>query len=336
MSSGAQLTVAVFHESSRWSLALSHIEQIREAVGDALSIVQVRSGAELVDALPATTHLLGTPSTADDLVPHLEHLKFIQLAHGAGDATPSVTSAVEAGIPVASAASVRAPQVSEHAMALMLALIRRLDGAMIKMNEHSWSPHELAPTVRTLHGATVGIIALGPVATELRVRLGAFGAITRFIGFDPDNPDALDLTDFTAGPLMAALDGCDVVVVATPRLPATSRLIGRKELAALPAHAILIDVSRGGVVRSEALIDALRRGKLAGAGLDVFEDEPLPSDSPYWTMQNVLVTPHIAAASPDYWDRACAHFCNNLRRILDGQDPIDLIRPSWLDAPKRT
>ena len=336
MSTGAQLTVAVFHESSRWSLPSSHIEKLRAVVGDALTIVQVRSGTELVDALPSTTHLIGTPSTADDLVPHLDHLKFIQLAHGAGDATQSVTNAVQAGVPVASAASVRAPQVSEHAMALMLALIRRLDGAMVKMNEHSWSPKDLASSIRTLHNATVGIIAIGPVASELRVRLGAFGAITRFIGFDPDNPEALDLADFTAGPLMAALDGCDVVVVATPRLPVTTRLIGRKELAALPAHAFLVDVSRGGVVRSDALIDALRRGRLAGAGLDVFEDEPLPSDSPYWTMQNVLVTPHIAAASPDYWERATAHFCTNIGRVLKGEQPIDRIQPAWLDDFKRS
>lgn len=336
MAGSAQLTVAVFHESSRWALPNSHVDRIRNTVADAMNVVQVRSGAELIEALPDTTHLLGTPSTADDLAPHLDHIRFIQLSHGAGDATPSVTSAVKAGVVVASAATPRAPQVSEHALALTLALIRRLDLAIARMSEHTWASAELAPIMRSLEGATVGVLAIGPIATHLRTRLAAFGAVIRYIGLDPDNPQDLDPTGLTAGPLMASLDGCDAVIIATPRLPITTRLIGRKELAALPEHAILIDVSRGGIVRSDALIEALRREKLSGAALDVFEEEPLPSDSPFWTMTNVIVTPHLSAASPTYWEQATEHFCLNLQRIINNEPPLDQIRPEWLEpAPRR-
>jgi phosphoglycerate dehydrogenase-like enzyme len=92
--------------------------------------------------------------------------------------------------------------------------------------------------------------------------------------------------------------------------------------------AVLINVGRGQIVNEDALIDALRRGTIAGAGLDVFEREPLPADSPLYEMENVIVTPHVAGASHTYYDRAIPIFCENLRRHLDGQSMLNVVEPA--------
>ena len=113
----------------------------------------------------------------------------------------------------------------------------------------------------------------------------------------------------------------DVVVIAAPLTPATDRLIGRRELDQIKPGALLINVSRGNLVDDDALVSALTDGRLGGAALDVFTDEPLAADSPYWDMPNVIVTPHVCGAMHDYWPRLVALFAENLRRFEHG-DPL--------------
>ena len=124
------------------------------------------------------------------------------------------------------------------------------------------------------------------------------------------------------------------IIVATPRIPATDDLIGARQFKVMRPGMVLIDVGRGGVVNQNAMLDALRRGRLAAAGLDVFATEPLPPASPLWTMPNVIVTPHISAASPHYWEHAVEVIATNLNRMLSGEPMIDEITHEWLDQLK--
>jgi phosphoglycerate dehydrogenase-like enzyme len=119
----------------------------------------------------------------------------------------------------------------------------------------------------------------------------------------------------------------DFVVLATPLTDATHNLIGAAELASMKPTAYLINMARGSVIDEPALIEALRAGTIGGAGLDVFEREPLPADSPLWDLSNVLITPHSTPALPDKQQRCCDIVCENARRFAAGQPLLNQLRP---------
>jgi phosphoglycerate dehydrogenase-like enzyme len=121
--------------------------------------------------------------------------------------------------------------------------------------------------------------------------------------------------------LNIVLSESDYVVVAAPRTSRSEGMIGREQFAAMKQGAVLINISRGALVDEAALIDALQGGKLRGAGLDVFSQEPLPESSPLWEMPNVLITPHVSGSTPHYYSRATDIFCQNLVCYLRG-DPL--------------
>jgi phosphoglycerate dehydrogenase-like enzyme len=117
----------------------------------------------------------------------------------------------------------------------------------------------------------------------------------------------------------------DFLVVILPLTEATRGLIGPRELGLMKASAYLVNVARGAIVQEAALIQVLRQGRLAGAGLDVFEREPLSQDSPLFGMDNVIMTPHVSGARRDYYDRAIPLFCENLRRFIAGEPLLNLV-----------
>ena len=173
-------------------------------------------------------------------------------------------------------------------------------------------------------------------------RLGrAFGmrvfALRRTVG-RPDQGYAVSRTGdpegsiperfYPAAALHHMLAECDYVVVAVPLTPATTHLIGETELRAMKPTAYLVNIARGSIVDEAALVRALDEGWIAGAGLDVFEQEPLPSDSPLWEMENALISPHVAGFTPRYDERATVLFAQNLARYLAGQPLLNLVDKS--------
>lgn len=329
------LTVALFHEPSGWALPDRYVDQLRDAAGGKLDVRRVTGRAELLDVLPDTTHLIGFPITEEQFRSQGASLEWIQLAHSSGDESDALIAALENNVLVTSASAVRAPQVAEHAMALALALARRLDSAIHAQGEHRWAADELSRTMRTLNGLNVGILSQDRIDAELSRRAAAFGAHTialrRLDGTEDDGADEV----FDAAQADEVIRRADVLIVAMSRMRASRRLINAQRLALMKPTAVLVDVSRSGVVEQEALLRALRRQKIAGAGLDVFDSEPLPRTSPLWTMANVIITPHVCAATPDYWGRATTFFCENVRRIVSGETPIDILRPEWYSLTSR-
>jgi phosphoglycerate dehydrogenase-like enzyme len=181
---------------------------------------------------------------------------------------------------------VYAEPVAEHALALLLGLLR---GVGHYARQRSWTE----PVGRNLLGARVTVLGGGEITRSLLRLLAPFGCEVRVVRRHPDPLDGADRVVDPEG-LHEALADSDALVLALALTPATAGIVDAAALAALPDHAVLVNVARGGHVDTDALVDALRDGRLGGAGLDVTDPEPLPDDHPLWTLPNVVVTPHTA------------------------------------------
>ena len=179
-----------------------------------------------------------------------------------------------------------------------------------------------------LQNRTLAIIGIGRVGREI-ARVGK-AMNMRVIGIDREEAN-IDLTSvnldalYTQNQLHEVLPQAEYLVIIVPHTPETEKMIGAAELALLPKNAIFINISRGAVIDEAALVKALQSGHLGGAGLDVFAEEPLPQNSPFWEMENVLVSPHSASTSDRENSRITDIFCENLRRFLDNKSLINIL-----------
>lgn len=211
--------------------------------------------------------------------------------------------------------------MSEYVLLMCLAFARRLDVYARAQARHEWAAHEQP---RDLAGATLGIVGLGAIGRA--VARAARGMGMRTVGLRRSGPghEADPDVERVYGPerLHAMLGESDYVLVAAPLTEATRHMIGEAEFRAMKRTAVIVNVARGGLIDERALVRALREGWIAGAGLDVFEEEPLPPDSLLWDMPNVFITPHMAGNSPHYFALVIDLFCRSLRRVLDGGEPL--------------
>ncbi len=212
------------------------------------------------------------------------------------------------------ASGVHAAPLAEFCLMSILNHYRGLAHLQACQRDHHWE--RFATT--DLHGKTVGIIGLGKIGGEVARLCAAFGM--KVVGIK-NTPSAVAHVDqiFAPGELRTVLPLVDVVIMIVPHTPASEKMMGTAEFAAMRDGAFFINIGRGSTVDEAALIDALRTGKLGGAALDVFEEEPLPVGSPLWDMPNVLVCPHSASTSDRENERITDLFCDNLRRYLDGR-----------------
>lgn len=177
-----------------------------------------------------------------------------------------------------------------------------------------------------LDGKTMAIVGLGRIGGEVARLAGALGM--KVIGCNADPSSAPVERFYPPAELHAMLPEADVLVLCVPHTPETENLIGRAELDLLKPGAYLINIARGAVVDEPALIEALQAGRLSGAALDVFSDEPLPAVSPLWEMPNVLVSPHSASTSDRENERLTDLFCENLGRFVNGQALRNVLDPA--------
>ncbi len=219
---------------------------------------------------------------------------------------------------VTTASGVHGQPLAEFCMMVMLAFSRGLLQMLDLQRQRRWERFARTDLAgRTL--AVVGVGAIGQAVTRLGQALGmrVLGVKRSIEGIDPASLhlDALYRTEA----LHEVVPQAEYLVLVTPHTPETENMIGAEELALLPPGAVIINIGRGSAIDEPALIDALRSGHLGGAGLDVFAKEPLPQDSPLWTMPNVLVSPHSGSTSDRENGRLTDLFCENLRLFLDGQ-----------------
>lgn len=231
------------------------------------------------------------------------------------------------GLAVTNSAGASAPAVAQTAVTGLMALARQFPRAAEAQRRRAWEPLYAEPEPRDVEGQAALVIGTGPIGQEIGRLCRAFGLRSIGVRRDPGAgiPPGFDaVAGFAALPDL--LPGTDWLILACPLTETTRGLIDARALALLPPGRHVINVSRGGVVEEEALLAALRSGHLAGAFLDVFTLEPLPPDSPFWDLPNVIVSPHSAAASDGLPERVAAIFCDNLRRWARGETLRNLAR----------
>jgi D-2-hydroxyacid dehydrogenase (NADP+) len=210
--------------------------------------------------------------------------------------------------------------VSEHVLALMLAFSRGLNYFVRHQIDKQWKRAH----VDEIHGKTIGIVGLGSIGREIAKKAKGLGMDVVAVKRQPTTELFVDKL-FAPEALDEMLSVSDFVVAALPLLPDTKEYFKLEQFAAMKKSAYFINIARGGIVREADLITALKDGLIKGAGLDVFEHEPLSEDSPLWDMPNVILTPHLAALSPYYLDRAVKLFAENLGRFAKNDEMQNLI-----------
>ena len=237
-----------------------------------------------------------------------------------------VAAGVPKGVIFTNARGINGRTESEHAIALLLALMRRVPELERCRTGASWRSVEDREQFLSLEGRTLVIVGMGSIGQQVARKAGAFDmrviAVTR-------TGDAVEATDesVSADRMIDVLPGADAVVMCLPLNDRTRGLLGEEELAVMKPSAVIVNVARGGVVDQHALTVALRDGRLGGAGLDVFENEPLPADNPLWRLENVILSPHVAGAGGNNTRRFVELFADNLRRYRAGgplRNQIDL------------
>jgi phosphoglycerate dehydrogenase-like enzyme len=273
--------------------------------------------ATIADSEPYTRRVL-------EATPELRAI----LRWGTGSDAIDIAAATDAGVAVITTPAVNAEAVADLALALMLACIRRLPEVDRAVRAGEW---RIDGPTRDLAGATVGVVGLGAVGRAVTRRVRAFGC--RVLALDP-NPDR----EFCAqhevelAGLDAMLPRVDVLTLHAPLAPATRRLLGARELALLPRHAVLVNAARGELIDQAALADALRNHRIAAAGLDVFEHEPPAPDDPILTAPNTVFSGHVASFTEVGLGRTGEAVLANVREVLAGRLPASCLNPeAWRD-----
>lgn len=253
-----------------------------------------------------------------DLLPKATRLRWYQQWGAGVDWLMRYPQVAEMDFVLTNASGVHPIQITEHIFALLLAFARGLPRAVQAQTCSEWDRAE-GGNIFELYGKTmllVGVGAIGERTAEIAVALGM-----RVIGIRRNFNQTAPHVEAMFGPdrLLDLLPEADFVVLTIPFTQETKKLFSEREFHAMKPTAYIINIGRGGTIDEEALVEAINEGKIAGAGLDVFEKEPLPSNSPLWTTPNVIITAHYAGRTPHYEERARAIFLDNLERYTAGQ-----------------
>lgn len=263
----------------------------------------------------------GLPENILDLAPKLKWVH----AYAAGVDSLARTGLLESEVALTSSKGINGPPIAEFCLMFMLMNEKDMVKRVEAQGRREWTRYSNG----LLAGKTVGVIGLGTIGSSVAQRAAACemrvlaARRTYTPGQAVPNVDQV----FPSHRLADMLAECDYVVAAVSLTGETRGMIGQDQFDAMTPGAFFINVSRGEVVDEAALLDALKSGRLGGAALDVFTQEPLPDDSEFWDLPNVIVTPHNTGGLNDYNDRAKRFFCENLRRYLDGQPLESTIDP---------
>jgi phosphoglycerate dehydrogenase-like enzyme len=245
-------------------------------------------------------------------------IRWVQaMAAGAGEqvAATGLTEDELRRVVFTSASGVHAVPLAEFAMMGLLVFRRSVPRLVESARERVWRDHE---PVAELRGATALIVGVGAIGREIARLCQAFGMHVVGVRRRPGDEDHVDEM-YGPDELGRLVAEADAVIVTLPHTPGTARMIDREMVESMRPGAIFVNVGRGGVVDEEALAAALADRRIAGAALDVFETEPLPRESPLWSLPNVIVSPHSAALSVHENERIVELFCDNIGRYLDGR-----------------
>jgi phosphoglycerate dehydrogenase-like enzyme len=321
-----------------WDAPAWALEEIRAALPEEWACVCLAAAAdgtgdgggvavEVLEAVRGAEVYLGYGIPRELFLAARETLRWAHSA-AAGVGGSLYPEMMASDVVLTNSAGVHAEPIADTVLAMMLHFARGVDWAVRAQAERRWGkePFEAADApIRELSEGTVGLLGLGGIGEAVARRALALGmrvaALRRSGGEGPPGVEVLS----GDGALDRLLLRSDYLVVTVPRTGETEGMIGARELARLPRGAVVVNVSRGGIVDETALAEALRAGTLRGAGLDVFATEPLPPSSPLWGLPNALLLPHVSGTSHRFWRRETDLIVANLRRFLSGERLLNTV-----------
>ncbi len=320
-----KVLVAIYSPVVAWNIHGEYVDRLRREFPHH-EFVHARTGADVSSHI-GSTHI----AFIADLNPRqFEAARSLRWIHCpmAGVGGMLFAEMVASPVMISNSRGMSGHAIAEHVITLVLAFFRKVALIVRSQAARQWAQNDVftQPLPRTISGSSVLIVGVGGIGKAVAQRFAALGAdvtaVRRTAGRDvPEGITAV----FTADRLLDCLPHADVVVIGAPETGSTRHMIGRRELEAMRPDALLINVSRGQLVDEAALASALAAGRIGGAGLDVFEREPLDPESPLWTLPNVIITPHMAGFHANYWDHATDLFAENLRRFEASQPLLNLV-----------
>ncbi|MBN1219327.1 MAG: D-2-hydroxyacid dehydrogenase [Anaerolineae bacterium] len=260
-----------------------------------------------------------------DLIPKARNLRWLQQWGAGADWLLRYPEVADLDFILTNASGIHAIPISEHIFAFLFAFARGFPLAIRAQVQREWVSYDQQKSVFELAGKTMLLIGLGAIGSRTATVATALGmrvlAIRRNPSLGSPGVDKI----FGLDQLLEVLPQADFVVVTLPLTHQTKGLIGEAALRAMKSSAYLINIGRGGTIREDVLLRALKEEWIAGAGLDVFETEPLPADSPLWALDNLIITGHYAGATPHYDERALAIFMDNLQRYQAGESLANVV-----------
>ena len=288
-----------------------------------------RSQAEMVEAADGGCDILFSFRVPDELMRRAPNLKWVQLLSAGADHILRGALAQATNVAVTTASGIHSTPISEYTIGSMLAFAHGLHITMRAQMRGEWMRNTgFMDVADSLRGKTLGVVGYGSIGRET-ARIGAaLGMTVLALKRDPGdhadhgwNPPGVGDPEgriparwFGPDERIELMRESDYITVTLPGTPHTKGFIGAKEIAAMRPHAYIVNIGRGPVIDQNALIAALKEKRIGGAGLDVFEREPLEPESPLWGMENVILTPHMSGSYKDYNGAACELFAENLRR----------------------
>jgi phosphoglycerate dehydrogenase-like enzyme len=297
------------------------LDEVAKQTGETIHVFY--SPEEAIEVLPEAEIIITFGRLDRDILKTCRSLKWV-FSMSAGVEKLPLAELRERGVVVTNARGISGLQIAEQTMGMIIAFNRCLNRCLRNQLQKRWE----ALPVGELTGETLCIIGAGSIGKELARKAKAFDIKVIGLKRHPETLDHFDVV-WTIDKLHEALQQADYSVLITPLTDETYHLIGAEEFRAMKRSSIFINVSRGDTVDETALIEALQNGSIAGAGLDVFHEEPLPPDSPLWDMENVMITPHNAGVSPRYISRIIDLFLTSLSCYRQGKplpNQIDLKR----------
>ena len=289
--------------------------QLQETLTDAVDTAIIDAGADSLEPYDAVVTMAYHDS-------YLEDVRWIHSIQAGVDRFP-FDELRKHGVILTNSSGIHGPAVGETVMGYMLSFARQLLPAVKSQTQREWSPPAWDEAY-TLAEERCCIVGLGTLGQGIVKRASALGLDVVGVRRSGDPVDEVQ-TVYTPDNLHTAIRDSKFVVLAVPLVEETRHLMSTKEFAAMRDDAILINVARGPVVDQEALVDALEAGALGGAALDVFETEPLPEDSPLWEFEEVLITPHSAAFTEDYYQNVTDLVQENLANIDAGEELVNRV-----------
>ncbi len=288
-----------------------------------LEIVRAASPAEILEQIGDADVFYGFPTA--EIVAAARRLRWIQAPSAGVEFVARIPALAKRDVILTNTRGAHATSVGEHVFALLLALTRHIPTCLDWQRRKYWGKSEGYRMLHEIAGSTMGIVGFGKIGRGVAQRARAFEL--DLVAVDAQAVDGQPYLNEVWPPsrLHDLLARSDVVVITAPYTPETYHLIDAAALATMRSTAYLIAVSRGGIVDEDALVAALGNGQLAGAALDVTEQEPLPPESPLWQLPNVIITPHLAGASAPKERRCVEILRDNLIRFANGEALLNVV-----------